>query len=102
MNNDKNLLEWKKISIVPSNLDINNVPKTTILATFSEAEFLLNEKGGITKAASTDERLRTVKDKTSVQPFLVAPTSRNRDFLTCKCKNFVWYNFCVHSVAVAY
>ena len=61
---------------------------------------LLYEKGSVTKAASNDERLRTAKDKTSVQPFNVFPTSRNRDFLTCKCKNFVWYNFCAHSVAV--
>ena len=63
--------------------------------------FLLTEKGAITKTASNDERLRTAKDKTSVQPFIVAPTSRNTDFLTCKCKTLVWYNFCVHSVAVA-
>ena len=79
----------KKVPIVPSDLDIDNVPKTTISAIFSEAESLLNEKGAITKAASNDERLRTVKDKTSVQPLIVVPTSRNRDFLTCKCKTFV-------------
>ena len=101
LNNDNNLPEWKKVPIVPSDLDIDNVPKTTISAIFSEAESLLNEKGAITKAASNDERLRTVKDKTSVQPFIVAPSSRNRDFLTCKCKTFVWYNFRVHLVAVA-
>ena len=53
----------------------------------------MNEKGAITKAASTNERLRTVKDKTSVQLFIVA--------LICKCKTFVWYNFCANSVAVA-
>ena len=100
-NNDKNLPEWKKVPIVPADRDIDNVPKPTISAIFSEAESLLNEKGAITKAASIDERLRTVKDKTSVQPFNVAPTSRNRDFLTCKCKTFLWYNFCAHSIAVA-
>ena len=60
----------------------------------------MNEKGAITKAASTDERLWTVKDKTSVESFIVAPTSRNRDFLSFKCKIFVWYNFCAHSVVV--
>ena len=57
LNNDKDLLEWKKLPIVPSDLDIDNVPKTTISTTFSEAESLMNEKGAITKAASTDERL---------------------------------------------
>ena len=57
LNNDKDLLEWKKLPIVPSDLDIDNVPKTTISTTFSEAEPIMNEKGAITKAASTDERL---------------------------------------------
>ena len=85
MNNDKNLPEWKKVTIDPSDLNIYNVPKTAISAIFSEAESLLNEKGGITKVASTDETL-TVKDKTIAQPFIVALTSRNGDFLTCKCK----------------
>ena len=89
-NNDKNLPEWKKVPIVPADRDIDNVPKPTISAIFSEAESLLNEKGAITKAASIEERLRTAKDKTSVQPFNVAPTSRNTDFLTCKCKTFLW------------
>ena len=85
MNNDKNLPEWKKVTIDPSDLNIYNVPKTAISAIFSEAESLLNEKGGITKVALTDESL-TVKDKTIAQPFIVALTSRNGDFLTCKCK----------------
>ena len=91
MNNDKNLPEWKKVPVVPSDLHIDNNPKTTISAIFTDAESLLNEKGAITKAASTDERLtRIVKDKTSVQPFLVAPNSKNRYLLPCKCKTFVW------------
>ena len=91
LNNDKNLPEWKKVPAVPSDLHIDNNPKTTISAIFTDAESLLNEKGAITKAASTDERLtRIVKDKTSVQPFLVAPNSKNRYLLPCKCKTFVW------------
>ena len=90
MNNDKNLPEWKKVPVVPSDLHIDNNPKTTISAIFTDAESLLNEKGAITKAAFTDERLtRIVKDKTSVQPFLVAPNSKNRYLLPCKCKTFV-------------
>ena len=63
LNNDNNLPEWKRVLIVPSDLDTVNVPKSTISAIFSEAESLLNEKEAITKAVSTDERLRTVKDK---------------------------------------
>ena len=59
LSNDKNFPEWKKVPIVTSDLDINNVPKTTISAIFSEAESLLNEKY-----------------KTSVHPLIVAPTSR--------------------------
>ena len=91
MNNDKNLPEWKKVPVVPSDLHIDNNPKTTVSAIFTDAEWLLNEKEAITKAASTDERLtRIVKDKASVQPFLVAPISRNRYFLTSKCKTIVW------------
>ena len=100
LSNDKNLPEWKKAPIVPSDLDIDNIPKSTISALFNEAESLLNEKGAILKAASNDERLRTVKDKTNLQPFIVALSSRNRDFLSCKCKIFVCHNFCAHSVAV--
>ena len=70
LNNDKNLKEWKKVPTVPSDLDIGNVPKTS-WAISTEARSLLNEKGAITKATSTDERLRTVKDETSVQPLIV-------------------------------
>ena len=70
LSNDKNFQEWKKVSIVPSDLDIENVLRTTISAIFTEAKSL-------------------------------TPTRRNRDFLTCRCKNFVWYNFCVHSNAAA-
>ena len=101
LNNGKNLPEWKKVPMISSGLDIDNVPKTTILAIFSKAESLLNEKRGINKGASTDERLTIVKDKTSVQLFIVALTGRNRDVLTCKCKTFLRYNFCNHSVSVA-
>ena len=61
----------------------------------------MNEKGATTKAVSTNERLRIAKDKTCVQPFIIAPASRNRYVLTFKCKIFVWYNFCAHSVAGA-
>lgn len=92
----------EKVTIVPSALDISNVPKTTILAISSEAGPLLNEKGAITKATSADDSLRTIKNKTSVQPVIVTLTSRNRYFSPCKCKTFVWHNFCVHSVAVAH
>ena len=38
LNNKKNLPEWKKVPIISSDLDINNVPKTTVLA------MKLNEK----------------------------------------------------------
>ena len=84
LSNDKILPEWKKHPIISSDLDIDDVPKNTILAIFSEAESLLNEKGTITQPASTDEKLRIVKDKTNIQLFIVALTSRHRDFLTCK------------------
>ena len=91
LNNDKNLPERKNVPVVPSDLHIDNNPKTTISSIFTDAESLLNEKGAINKATCTDERLtRIVKDKTSVEPFLVTPNSRNRYFLPCKCKNFVW------------
>ena len=44
LNNGKNLPEWNKVPVVPSDLDIDNVTKTTISAIFSEADTLLNEK----------------------------------------------------------
>ena len=59
LNNDKNIPEWKK---VPSDLDIDNVPKITISAIFSEVESLLNEKGAIA-TASTAEKLQTANTK---------------------------------------
>ena len=39
--------------------------KPPVSVNFSETESLLNEKRAITKAASTDEKLRTVKEKTT-------------------------------------
>ena len=46
----------EKVLIVPSDVGMDNVPKTTISGIFSEAESSLNEKGAITTAPSTDER----------------------------------------------
>ena len=99
-NNDNNLPERKKVHIVPSDLDIDYVPKTTISAIFSEAESLLNEKGAITKASFAHERLRTFEDKIIAQPFIVTPTSSNRDFLTVNKKPLFCTIFCAHSAVV--
>ena len=40
LSNDKNFKEWKKVPIVPSDLDIDNVVRTTISAIFTEAKSL--------------------------------------------------------------
>ena len=54
--------------------------KSPVLVNFSETENLLNEKRAITIAASADKKLRTVKEKTTDQPFIAAPISRNETF----------------------
>ena len=54
--------------------------KPAVLVNFSETENLLNEKRAITIAASADEKLGTVKEKTTDQPFIATPISRNETF----------------------
>ena len=48
-----------------------------------------------------DNVLRTTISAIFTEAKSLAPTNRNREFLNCKCKNFFWYNFCVHSNAAA-
>ena len=64
---------------------------------FKDAESLLNVRDGATKA---DDRDRTVKNINSSYPLIIAPNKKNRNILECKCKSYMWYNLCSHTVAI--
>ena len=76
------------------------IPTETLKKLFKDTESLLNVKDGVTVAASNDDRLRTVKNINSSYPLIVAPNTKNRNILECKCKSSTWYNLCFHSVAI--
>ena len=42
-----------------------------------------------------------MKSSASTQPWIISPTSKNRDFLQCKCKTNSWYLICEHTIVVA-
>ena len=69
---------------------------------FIKAEEIANSPNGVTTAASSDERMRTVKSSTSDQPLIISPNPRNRNLLQCKCKTSMWHLICKHALAAAF
>ena len=61
----------------------------------------MDEPGAITVAASAGSRTRTVKNSNGIQPLIVAPSTKNRDILTCTCKTHHLFEFCQHTLAVS-
>ena len=68
-----------KLAFTPLNLNVpeDHISVVTLGGIFSEAEELINQKGGITSTASSDHRMRTVKSKSSTVPFTVASLPKN-------------------------
>ena len=62
-----------------------------------DAESLLNVRDGAKKA---DDRVRTVKNIKSSYPLIIAPNKKNRNILECRCKSYMWYNLCSHTVVI--
>ena len=68
---------------------------------FDKAVELLNEPNGITKAASDDDRVRTVKSRYGSVPLIVKPFPKNRDLFQCTCKVYKALGMCCDTIAVA-
>jgi hypothetical protein len=68
---------------------------------FHKAEELINEPNSITKAASDDDRLRTVKSRYGSVPLIVKPFPKNRDLFQCTCKVYKALGMCCDTIAVA-
>ena len=68
---------------------------------FIKADEIANSPNGVTTAASSDERMRTVRSSTSDQPLTTSLNPRNRNLLQCKCKTNVWHLICEHALAAA-
>ena len=68
---------------------------------FIEAEEIANSPKGVTTAASSDERMRTVRSSTSDQPLIVSPNPKNRNLLQCKCKTNVCHLIYENALAFA-
>ena len=68
---------------------------------FIKAEEIKNSPNGVKTAASSDERMRTVRSSTSDQPLLILPNPRNRNVLQYKCKTNVWHLIYEHALAAA-
>ena len=68
---------------------------------FHKAEELINEPNSITKAASDDDRLRTVKSRYGSVPLIVKPFPKNRDLFQCTCKVYKALGMCCDAIAVA-
>ena len=68
---------------------------------FDKAVELLNEPNGITKAASDDNRVRTVKSRYGSVRLIVKPFPKNRDLFQCTCKVYKAVGMCCDTIAVA-
>ena len=78
-----------------------SVRLATLQDIFLKAEFLLNQPGAITKAASDDTRMRTVKSRSGGIPLIIQPLSKNKNLFTCQCAVFKGLGLCADTAAVA-
>ena len=94
----------EKLPFSPTDLKLTSkfgVPEESVSDIFERAKRLLDEPGGITKAASSDEYIPTVKSSYGPKPHLVTPSSRNRYLLTCPCKTYNMFDLCHHALAAS-
>lgn len=77
------------------------LPSHLLEDAFRKAEELLNEPNSITKAATDDDRLRTVKSRHGSVPLIVKPLPKNRDLFECTCKVYKALGMCCDTIAVA-
>ena len=99
-----NMERHPKLPFKPADFKLTkefNFPKEVAENIFSKAIKLIEEEGAITKAASSDLRMRTVKSTYGRQPQIIAPTARNPDYLTSKCRTFIMFDLCHHTLAVS-
>ena len=84
-----------------ANIQVEAVPFANLQDIFTKAEFLLNEPGAIMKAASNEDRMRTVKSRYGTVPLIVKPQTKNKNLFECNCKVFKGMGLCADTVAVA-
>ena len=89
------------ITAQEANLPVEAVPLASLQDIFKRAEFLLNEPGAIMKAASNEERMRTVKSRYGEDPLIVKPQKKNKNLFECNCKMFKGLGVCADTIAVA-
>ena len=100
------LLEKEGPFIIPVTAEELSIPEEKLrfdilLEIFIKADEIAKSPNGATTAASSDERMRTVRSSTSDQPLIISPNPRNRNLLQCKCKTNVWHLICEHALAAA-
>ena len=93
----KNLPINHKAFPIPDNI----IPTHSLTAIFDKAHALVNEKGAVTKAASMEPNMRTVKSSYDVTPHIVQPKGKNKNYLHCDCRIFNWYKICQHALAAS-
>ena len=94
----------EKLHFSPTDFKLSSkfgIPEESVSDIFERARKLLDEPGAITKAASSDEYMRTVKSSYGPKPHLVTPSSRNRYLLTCPCKTYNMFDLCHHLLAAS-
>ena len=94
----------EKLPFSPTDFKLTSkfgVREESVSDVFERARKLLDEPGAITKAASSDEYMGTVKSSYGPKPHLVTPSSRNRYLLTCPCKTYNIFDLCHHALAAS-
>ena len=94
----------EKLPFSPTDFKLTSkfgIPEESVSDIFERARKLLDEPGAISKAASSDEYMRTVKSSYGPKPHLVTPSSRNRYLLTCPCKTYNMFDLCHHALAAS-
>ena len=94
----------EKLPFSPTDFKLSSkfgIPEESVSDILERARKLLDEPGNITKAASSDEYMRTVRSSYGAIPHLVTPSSRNRYLLTCPCKTYNMFDLCHHALAAS-
>ena len=77
------------------------IPPRSLIGIFNKAESLINIEGSVTKAASVEPNMRTVKSSIDPKPHIVQPKGKNKNFLECDCRLYKWYKICQHTLAAS-
>ena len=79
-----------------------NIPKESVEDMFRIECDLLHATNSITKVASMDEQVGSVRSDDGVSPLIITPSSKNRELLLCTCETHCLFEVCHHTYFITF